>query len=226
MKYEQILPSLREQAIVQIVGPNMLQNSLLVSYLERQTGLKCNCSRHVKLSRSSDGSQSQTYLIIRDCHKADIGLLWEELANIACPERTQCFIALCNMEPKENIETEAMANNVRGIFYMDEPLERMCKGVCAILNGELWFSRKVLSKCLFESQSGPKPIIKKENNGTMLTMREKEILLRVSSGLCNKEIASDLSISPHTVKTHVYNIYKKINVTNRLQASLWGTKNL
>jgi DNA-binding NarL/FixJ family response regulator len=221
-----MLMSPQEQAMVQIVGPNMLQNSLLVSYLEKETGLKCVCSHQAKQSLNFEGDQAQKYLIIRDCHNADIDHLWQELEDLDFPERTQCLVALCNMEPKNNIETEAMARNVRGIFYTDETLERLCKGVSAILNGELWFSRKILSKCLLESRSRPIVATKKATKDTPLTIREKEILRRVSSGLGNKEIAADLSISAHTVKTHLYNIYKKINATNRLQASLWGAKNL
>ncbi len=57
-----------------------------------------------------------------------------------------------------------------------------------------------------------------------LTTREKEILIHVATGAGNREIATTLKIRHNTVKTHIYNIFKKINVTNRLQAALWTAK--
>lgn len=59
-----------------------------------------------------------------------------------------------------------------------------------------------------------------------ITPREMEILAMVAVGAKNEEIADKLGISPHTVKTHVYNMCKKIGVPNRLQAALWAAKNL
>jgi LuxR family transcriptional regulator of csgAB operon len=59
-----------------------------------------------------------------------------------------------------------------------------------------------------------------------LTPRKLEILALISTGYTNDEIAEKLLISPHTVKTHLYNIFKKIKVPNRLQAALWAAKNL
>jgi DNA-binding NarL/FixJ family response regulator len=51
-----------------------------------------------------------------------------------------------------------------------------------------------------------------------LSRREKEILEMLAKGLLYKEIAEQLFISPETVKKHVYHVYEKLHVTNRIEA--------
>lgn len=53
-----------------------------------------------------------------------------------------------------------------------------------------------------------------------ITPREREILLLIRMGKTNKEIASELELSINTVKTHMKNLFHKLNVTNRTQATL------
>ena len=67
------------------------------------------------------------------------------------------------------------------------------------------------------------PFQKKNGN---LTLGEREILALVASGYNNKTISNDLRISPHTVKSHICSIYRKINTNNRFQAALWAVKYL
>ncbi len=58
-----------------------------------------------------------------------------------------------------------------------------------------------------------------------LTKRELEILAQVSSGMFNKEIAVNLNISERTVKNHISNIFKKIDVSDRTQAAVFAIRN-
>ncbi len=59
-----------------------------------------------------------------------------------------------------------------------------------------------------------------------LTHREMEIISLLSAGASNQQIAEKLFVSEHTVKSHLYNIFHKINVRNRIQALNWIQKNL
>ena len=58
-----------------------------------------------------------------------------------------------------------------------------------------------------------------------LTKREMEVLIQVANGMFNKEIATSLKISERTVKNHISNIFKKIEVSDRTQAAVFAIKN-
>ncbi|ABW18741.1 two component transcriptional regulator, LuxR family [Alkaliphilus oremlandii OhILAs] len=64
----------------------------------------------------------------------------------------------------------------------------------------------------------------KRNNEDELTRREYEVLTLLAEGINNKEIGDCLFISEKTVKNHVSNIFKKINVNDRTQAAIYAYK--
>ncbi|HOB28277.1 MAG: LuxR family transcriptional regulator [Dethiobacteria bacterium] len=66
----------------------------------------------------------------------------------------------------------------------------------------------------------------KQESNAALTGREKEIIRLVSLGLSNQEIADQLFISDKTVKTHLSNIYKKLEMTNRTELALYAIQTL
>ena len=111
---------------------------------------------------------------------------------------------------------------MQGFFYKEDPLEKVAKGVKTIFKGELWVSRSIMSRYI-KNDNNEKPPLRE--CVSILTAREAEILAMVASGATNEQISDRLFLSRHTVKTHVYNIFKKIKVTNRLQAALWAAKN-
>jgi DNA-binding NarL/FixJ family response regulator len=57
-----------------------------------------------------------------------------------------------------------------------------------------------------------------ENTLSVLSNREKEILELLAKGMLYKEIAASLFISQETVRKHVYHIYEKLHVNNRVEA--------
>ncbi|MCP4668966.1 MAG: response regulator transcription factor, partial [Deltaproteobacteria bacterium] len=199
--------------LIHIVGPNRLQNELFHAFMEKETGLKCTFSPGPGIPSIVEGESQPTCLLLWDCLSTDLAGLWSEQGFETYRALSQYLIALFNVEAGKGMEREALESGVRGIFYSHEPMERFPKGVQAILKGELWYPRKFFSECLL-GQKMPVQLTRKAANA--LTKREEEILVKIARGSSNEDIAKDLFISCHTVKTHVYNIFKKINVSNRI----------
>jgi DNA-binding CsgD family transcriptional regulator len=55
----------------------------------------------------------------------------------------------------------------------------------------------------------------------VLTLREEQVLDLISEGRTNKEIAAKLGIAYETVKEHVQNLFRKLNVDDRTKAAVW-----
>nr|WP_299018559.1 LuxR C-terminal-related transcriptional regulator [uncultured Photobacterium sp.] len=112
--------------------------------------------------------------------------------------------------------------NIIGLFFAGDGLDVVAKGMKKVIEGELWLSRQLTQK-IIELYRNKKSISIQPN--ARLTAREKEILQLLVMGASNNEIAESLFVSENTVKTHLYNVFKKINVKNRMQAFMWAKNN-
>lgn len=206
-----------------IAGQLRLQNTLLARYIEEKSGVKCGCKPTSEIFPIPKSKIRQKSLILWDCLNSNMDDLWSCLFAGTTSNIGDCFVALFNVPHGLGIENRAVKYDVRGIFYENDPPEILAKGVQALLNGELWYSRQILTQHFLDSRGAARLSQKIK---TSLTPREKEILAMIASGATNDDIVKELCISLHTVKTHIYNIYKKVKVSNRIQAALWATRHI
>jgi DNA-binding NarL/FixJ family response regulator len=162
-------------------------------------------------------------LILWDCRGKDQKELFSEFIPGVRQKLLGHLLVFFNVTSGLGIEEEGISIGVRGFFYENDTFEQILKGIGAILEGEVWLSRKMITRCLFNNSTQRKSTGEEK---MALTPRETEILALVAVGDMNEEIADKLCISTQTVKTHLYRTFKKINVSNRLQAAFWATKNL
>jgi LuxR family transcriptional regulator of csgAB operon len=214
---------MKDQAIC-IVGPRNLQNELLASFLTGATHATCSQTTCLEeIPPLGEKLSIRPRLILWEFQASDCDACCSWLEKTGPGRSGKDLVALFNMHPEAGKEERFLKLGVRGFFYLHDSSSLLLKGVKHILDGELWVSREILNKVVLDGKwsesSGEKP-------PHPLTNREIEILLMLSAGSKNEEIADKFCISPNTVKTHVYNIFKKINVPNRLQAALWALKNL
>jgi DNA-binding NarL/FixJ family response regulator len=212
--------------IICIVSPRRFENELLTSFLEQKTGAKClpaESAQHI--TAMQEQNKELPKLVLWDCFGKNGEGIFSELLSDFREISSQCLICLFNVPRDMQIETEAVREGVRGFFYENDSLDHFLKGLQSVSDGELWISRRIMNQCIVKKPKKAE-IGNLGNSGTDLTKREVEILALIAVGTPNAKIAEKLFISPHTVKTHIYNIFKKINVPNRLQAALWAAKNL
>ena len=96
-------------------------------------------------------------------------------------------------------------------------------GIRKVLQGEYWIPRHLLCDLVDYYRKGSGQPLR---NQTLLTAREQEIVRHLMTGASNTEIADSLFVSEHTIKSHLYNVFKKLNVKNRLQAVSWAKEYL
>ena len=133
------------------------------------------------------------------------------------------IIFLSSEDKREEAELNIIKMGAKGFLCAKDSLETLIRAIKACHAGEIWASRKSTNAVIGNLDTGRVVIEENETGG--LTPREKEVLLLLASGLKNTEIAARLFISDKTVKTHVSRLFKKIKVSNRLQATLWAYKN-
>lgn len=123
----------------------------------------------------------------------------------------------------EDTVFKSLMLGAKGYLLKNSTPSELIKAIKAVNRGEMWVERKLISK-LFDEDAKvlfrEEERVKKTKEG--LTVREKEVLRALTKGFTNKEIGESLFISDKTVKTHLNSIFRKLNVTRRLQAILYA----
>ncbi len=115
----------------------------------------------------------------------------------------------------------AVELGVDGYVLKDSDSSVLKKAIFCVNRGEAYIQPELtpILKMKLEEKNN------QMNEDGALTKREIEVLKLLAEGLFNKEIAYMLAISEKTVKNHVSNIFKKINVSDRTQAAVYAIRN-
>lgn len=119
---------------------------------------------------------------------------------------------------------EFIKSGVKGFLGSHIPPVLLKKAIRVIHKGEVWYDRKTASKVFEEFAARLASERSQHQSIEYLSKREKEVLDLVAKGSKNKEIAETLYISEKTVKFHLYNIFEKLGVKDRLNAALFVRK--
>jgi LuxR family transcriptional regulator of csgAB operon len=136
-------------------------------------------------------------------------------------QRENPRLLIINSTQKYELYEMAKWPALYGIFRHDDDESRLIEGVKAVLNGEQTAELSVMHPAMYAAEHAPN-----ESDNIPLTERECEILNELRHGATNMDIARALFISENTVRTHLYNVFRKLSVKNRTQAVSWANENL
>ncbi len=116
---------------------------------------------------------------------------------------------------------KAVDIGVDGYILKDSESSELKRAIQSVCNGENYIQASLIPA--LNNRLVNRDIDKDKIDS--LTNRELEVLIQVANGMSNKEIATNLNISERTVKNHISNIFKKIDVSDRTQAAVFAIRN-
>ena len=179
--------------------------------------------------RGVDGNDLLNRLEIN--HNIDVILMDIQMPNldgIATTEQVkklypQIKIIMVTVFDDEDNIFNSILNGANGYLLKDESAKKMHQSIIEIMNGGAPMSASIALKAIKLLRNSP--LSNPKVIESPLTKRETEILEQLSKGLSSKETAENLFISPGTVRKHVENIYKKLQVHNKTEAINFAQKN-
>jgi len=208
--------SFHGQTLLLVTKPS-LQATALLQHLKQSLTLS---GKLHSIQRSFDDITPGS-IILFDMMEADKKLIqyWQDILS---RKNNNIRVLLLNTPEEYPFRDIESWPHINGVFYVNEDEARVVDGLQGVLRGECYFSQKLASYLITHSGN----YRYNSSESALLTHREKEILNKLRIGASNIEIARSLFISENTVKTHLYNLFKKIAVKNRTQAVSWANDNL
>lgn len=204
-----------------IFGQQNLQNSILIGFIQQNTGINCELTSTFNWRDHWNQFDGQSLVLIDADNESPEKV--QDLLEQIFDQTQQTKVAFFNAQCFSAVERLMVWPMVNGIFYKESSQEQLVKGITCIFKGEFWLSRRLIAEHLERTRIKPRKL---NDCAKLLTRREKQILSLTATGATNTQIAENLNVSMHTVKTHIYNLFKKIDATNRIQAVNWAKDNL
>jgi RNA polymerase sigma factor (sigma-70 family) len=128
------------------------------------------------------------------------------------PLQPSVLYLMCTVYEEDDKIFDALKAGASGyILKKTQPL-KLLEAIKELYEGGAPMSSQIARKVVMNFQE------KKDKGLEELSPREREILEHLAKGLLYKEISAELGISQETVRKHVYNIYEKLHVSNRVEA--------
>jgi two-component system, NarL family, nitrate/nitrite response regulator NarL len=201
-----------------IIDCNALFREGLSNLLEREPGIQIAGETGTIFEAIDLVKTSQPQVVLVDADDPNPNLFQEiRMLRMVCPEAQVVFLSA---QDSTELLLQAVRSGARGFLPKSGSLNKLMASIHAIERGEAAVPRALVATLLDEI-ARPFQIAEKGEAG-MLTQREMDVMRELGSGRSNRQISQNLRIAENTVKVHVHNILKKLNLRNRRQAARYA----
>lgn len=134
-------------------------------------------------------------------------------------------VVMLTVENDKNTIIESIKIGADGYILKESAGAEIVNAIRSVYMNEKYIDKALVKKMFFEFKSNEKDKNLKCENLNKLNEKEIIILYEISRGLKNKEIAEKLYLSEKTIKNYITNIFKKIEVEDRVQATIFAIRN-
>lgn len=212
-------PGMLNEVALWLIDEQDAHSKVISSLISDRFALSCKVSTLSSVENKQLNSSYKHYFLI-NC-KAYSAIQIRELLSRFHSYNDSVKVALIGVVYNQGFEEFIQWPQIVGMFVDGCSAGHLEKGIREIVDGGHWLPRHLISEILRRNRKTP-GVVKKSDK---LTRREVQILEHLNKGLTNHEIGELVHVSGHTVRTHLYNVYKKIGVKNRTQACNWLKQN-
>ena len=162
------------------------------------------------------GERLHPDVVIMDLHMPVVSGI--EATRLLAESAPDVRVVVLTVLADETSIVDAVVAGATGYLLKDASVEQIVSGIDAAARGEAVISPRIAAKVMRRLRDAAPAV--KEALDVELSERELDVLSLIARGHDNSGIAEQLSISPHTVKTHVSAILEKLGVENRIQAAV------
>lgn len=131
----------------------------------------------------------------------------------------EILFMMCTIYDEDEKIFEALSAGASGYILKKTSPAKLLEGITELIEGGAPMSSQIARKVVAAFQTKPAPAVSNAGSAlSVLSKRENEILEMLATGLLYKEISEKIFISSETVRKHVYHIYEKLHVGNRVEA--------
>ena len=161
-------------------------------------------------------------VVVMDIHMPGISGVdaTRELAAVAPRSR----VVVLTISEEDGDVVDAVMAGACGYLLKSSSIEELVAGIRAAAAGESLISPQIAAKVLQQLRAQSKDADAAATIRAELSDRELEVLKLIANGKDNAQIASELFISPKTVKNHISNILMKLQIENRIQAAVYAVR--